>query len=893
MSASRSLTNPFRLDGPDASTFPPGSSPRSPWLGLTLLVLFLSLLLASVLRPADAATVPVGFSDRQIATGFTSPTALTALPDGRVLAMQQNGVIKIIKGDVMLSTNFWGVPNVDSSNERGCLGITPDPNFATNHFIYVYCTIAISGGSANRVIRVTEAADVMVAGSEVVITTLPNVPSATRWHMGGALKFGVDGKLYIAVGNHEDNPQPVATANSQNLANPFGKILRINADGTVPSDNPYFNTSGAYKAIWNIGHRNPFAFDIQPTTGRMFIGDVGQGTWEEINDGTRGGNYGWPAFEGPETNAQYDPPFYAYNHSTGGCAITGTVFYNPTVAQFPAAYVGKFLFQDFCQGNIRTLDTSTAAVGAFVTGISFPTNMVISPDGSLYYMARNQQTGNPNPGGGTLSKITYTGSQAPRITLNPQSQTIVVGGPVTFTFAADGATSYKWQKNGADIAGATTTSYTIPATVIGDNGAKFRGVATNSFGSATSAEATLTVTTNHFPVAGITAPAVGSMFESGATISYSGTGTDQEDGTLPASAFTWQVDFQHDSHTHPFIPATTGSKTGSFVVPDFEAGEANTWMRIYLTVRDSGGSTHTVSRDVYPAKLLSTMTPVGTPTNGWGPIEKDMSVGEQAAGDGRTITIGNIPYAKGIGVHAPSEIIYNLNGTCSGNFVSDVGVDDEVGDNGSVVFQVYLDGVLAFDSGIMRGTDPRDNVNVSVAGKNQLRLVVTDAGDGKSYDHADWAGARVMGCGAAPPLTISALSVKDTANAADWSIRVNAQPNDQSHGDRTFTFVSLPTAITGAQWIRTANDSKGYASTPLVTFNISAAADVYVSLDDRVAKPSWVDATWTDTATDVVVRESSTVTRNFSVYRKNFPAGQVSLGAWNNTGSTLYSIFVK
>jgi hypothetical protein len=696
------------------------------------------------------------------------------------------------------------------------------------------------------------------------------------------------------VGNHEDNPQPVGSANSQNLANPFGKIVRINADGTVPSDNPWFNTANAYKANWNIGHRNPFAFDIQPGTGRMFIGDVGQGTWEEVNDGRAGANFGWPAFEGPETNAQYDPPFYAYNHSSGGCAITGTAFYSPVTNQFPASYVGKFLFQDFCQGNIRVLDPANAAVTNFVTGISFPTNMVVSNDGSLYYMARNQQTGNPNPGGGTLSKITYTGSQAPRITLNPQSQTIVVGSPVTFTFAADGATSYKWQRNGVDIAGATSTSYTISSTVVGDSGARFRGVATNSFGSAFSSEAVLTVTTNRFPVATIVTPALNSMFTSGGTLTYSGTGTDQEDGNLPASAFTWQVDFQHDSHTHPFIPATTGATSGSFTVPDFEGGEANTWLRLFLTVRDSQGATHTAFRDVYPSRQLSTMTPVGTPTNGWGPIELDKSVGEQAAGDGRTITLGGIPYAKGIGVHAPSEIRYNLGGQCSGNFVSDVGVDDEVGDNGTVVFQVYLDGVLAYDSGVLRGTDARQNVNVSVAGKNELRLVVTDAGDGKGFDHADWAGARVMGCTTAPPpLTISALSAKDTANAADWSIRSNAQPNDQSHGDRTFTFVSLPSAITGAAWIRTANDSKAYASTPLVTFNINVAADVYISLDDRIARPAWVDATWTDTATDVVVRESSTTTRNFSVYRKRFNAGQVSLGAWNNTGSTLYSIFVK
>jgi YVTN family beta-propeller protein len=147
--------------------------------------------------------------------------------------------------------------------------------------------------------------------------------------------------------------------------------------------------------------------------------------------------------------------------------------------------------------------------------------------------------------------------------------------------------------------------------------------------------------------------------------------------------------------------------------------------------------------------------------------------------------------------------------------------------------------------------------------------------------------------GASPTLAISNMSVKDTANAADWSIRTNLQTNDQSHGDRTFTFSTVPSLVAGAQWIRTANDSKAYTGNPLVTFDINTAADVYVAMDDRIARPAWVDATWTDTGSEVIVRESSTTTRPFSLYRKRFNAGQVSLGPWNNSGSTNYSIIVK
>jgi glucose/arabinose dehydrogenase len=999
-------------------------------LALPKLALFVA---GSCLWPfaLEAATVPVGFADQRIATGLTSPSAMAVTPDGRVLVTQQNGEVRIIKNDVLLPTPFYTV-DADFTFERGLLGVVTDPGFATNHWVYLYFT-ARTPAPHNRILRVTEANDTVVSGSEQVILDLPNVPSGTKWHMGGALRFGTDGKLYVAVGNHEDDPQPVASSNSQKLTNPFGKILRINPDGTVPSDNPFFNTTGAYRAIWSYGFRNPFTFAIQPGTGIMFVNDVGQGSWEEVNRGQRGGNYGWPAVEGSGSDTRYLNPAHAYSHSDG-CAVTGGAFYNPTSPQFPASYVGKFLFADFCRGWIRLLDPANNAVTPFVTGISFPVNLEVAANGSLYYLARNQATGTPNPGGGTVSKITFTGSQAPRITLHPESQTIFLGDPVTFTVAADGATGFQWQRNGQDIAGATSPTYTIATTMLSDDGARFRALARNAAGSAASSEATLTITTNHFPRGTILTPAAGSSYADGEDIVFSGSGTDQEDGSLPPSAFTWQVDFQHDTHQHPFMPPTSGISSGSFTSTAPGGHDlANVWYRLYLTVRDSGGQTHSSARDVRPRTHVSDMSFSGTPANGWGPVERDMSNGETAAGDGHTITLDAIPYAKGLGVHAPSDVRYALGGTCSGKFIADVGVDDEVGSGGSVVFQVWLDAVKAFDSGVVTQGSARQVVNVGVAGTNQLRLVVTDGGDGMARDHADWAGARVTGCGAAPacptasaggpwqntaftaqtgtftaefdvtpsaspvngmvglspaagttwtafativrfnetghldarnggayqaasvvpysPNTsyhfrmevnvpahtysvwvrpeggteqalglnyafrseqasatslrnwaaglnttpagslsvcgftvtpggggskIASINVRDAANAANWSIRSNLRAGDTSYGDRTYTFASVPAALAGAAWVRTANSSKAYTGTPLVTVTLSVAADVYLSIDDRVARPSWL-ASWVDTGTDLVVRESATVTRTLSVYRRSFPAGPVDL----------------
>jgi hypothetical protein len=180
---------------------------------------------------------------------------------------------------------------------------------------------------------------------------------------------------------------------------------------------------------------------------------------------------------------------------------------------------------------------------------------------------------------------------------------------VTFSVRASGPAPlrYQWQRNGATIAGATAQDYTIASVAQADSGARFRAIVTNDFGSTTSAEAVLAVSANQAPTATITTPAAGTLYSGGMVMSYAGTGSDPEDGTLPASAFTWQVDFHHDTHSHPFMAATTGARSGSFTISTTGETSANVWYRIYLTVRDSSGATHTVQRDVMPRKVSLTL----------------------------------------------------------------------------------------------------------------------------------------------------------------------------------------------------------------------------------------------------------------------------------------------
>jgi hypothetical protein len=142
-------------------------------------------------------------------------------------------------------------------------------------------------------------------------------------------------------------------------------------------------------------------------------------------------------------------------------------------------------------------------------------------------------------------------------------------------------------------------------------------------------------------------------------------------------------------------------------------------------------------------QYLSSMSNIGTAVNGWGPYEKDTSNGEILQGDGHPITIAGVTYTKGLGTHAASDISYNIAGLNFTHFISDLGVDDEEGGAGSVHFLVYLDGAQVYDSGTVRGGQAARHIDLNVTGKSTLRLVVTDNGDGKDSDHADWAGAKL------------------------------------------------------------------------------------------------------------------------------------------------------
>jgi glucose/arabinose dehydrogenase len=402
------------------SSWPKGSWPKGLSNGIACAIAIALLLCAWSLR---AATLPAGFAETQYGANVgTSPTAMEFALDGRLFVCLQGGDLRVISNGNLLPTPFVTVAT-SANGERGLLGIAFDPDFANNQFVYVYYTVS-TGPIHNRVSRFTANGDVAVVGSETPILDLDNLSTATN-HNGGAIHFGPDGKLYVAVG---ENANP---ANSQSINTRLGKILRINPDGTIPPDNPTTfpgiagSPSGVNQAIWVVGLRNPFTFGFQPGTGRLFINDVGESTWEEINDGIAGSNYGWNICEGfcSPPNPTYRDPLFEYGHGSGpttGCAIVGGAFYNPAINQFPASYSGKYFFDDLCSGWIRLFDPSNNTASGFAIGISSPVDLKVGPEGSLYYLAQGN--------GGQVWKISFVATPTPSPTPTP----LIISGTVSY-----------------------------------------------------------------------------------------------------------------------------------------------------------------------------------------------------------------------------------------------------------------------------------------------------------------------------------------------------------------------------------------------------------------------------------------------------------------------------
>jgi len=291
---------------------------------------------------------------------------------GRLFIVDQSGIIRIFdqNTNTLIGTNYLDITGqVLHGGERGLLGLTFHPNFESNGYFYVNYIHDLSGDT--RISRFTAASPTtngpVNAGTELIILTIDQ-PGSTN-HKAGDLSFGPDGYLYIAVGDGGGSGDTDNRA--QNPADLLGKMLRIDVDNPdvgfnygIPPDNPFVGVPTYREEIWSVGVRNPWRFSFDRLTGDMYIADVGQGAWEEVNfepAGTGGRNYGWRCYEGNHTYntagclpaSNYTFPVFEYDHSaTGGRSITGGFVYRGT--DVPSLY-GWYVLTDYVSGNFWLL----------------------------------------------------------------------------------------------------------------------------------------------------------------------------------------------------------------------------------------------------------------------------------------------------------------------------------------------------------------------------------------------------------------------------------------------------------------------------------------------------------------------------------------------------------
>lgn len=308
----------------------------------------------------------------QVVTGLSSPLDLQASPDNtnRLFVVEQGGRIKIIQNGAVAATPFLDISSkVTNSGEMGLLGLAFHPSYAQNRKFYVNY-VRTNAGQRQTVIAeyLTTSTDANVADpNSERIMLVQNQPFDN--HKGGQLAFGPDGFLYIGLGDGGSSGDP--NGNGQNTQTLLGKMLRISVDPPfatgkqygIPGDNPFF-ASGGLPEIWAYGFRNPWRFSFDSSGGRLFVGDVGQNSFEEVDLVTKGANYGWNVMEGthcfnPSTNCNQTGltlPIHDYPRTDGTTVIGGYVYRGTAVTNLPGAYV----FGDFGNGKIWMLQQNNS-----------------------------------------------------------------------------------------------------------------------------------------------------------------------------------------------------------------------------------------------------------------------------------------------------------------------------------------------------------------------------------------------------------------------------------------------------------------------------------------------------------------------------------------------------
>ena len=412
-------------------------------------------------------------------TGLDWPVALAFASDGRIFFSEAfTGRIRIIENGTLLPTPFYKLHDAATDFERGVLGLTLDPRFPALPWMYAYYTLndTANGTVHNRIVRIRANGD-SGAFQDVLLDRIP----AGEWHNGGPIAFGPDGKLYALAGDAE-NRTLIPTTYPQDLLSLAGKVLRMNPDGTVPTDNPFYGNSSANPYIYTYGHRNMFGLAFHPATGKVYITENGPDCNDEVNLLIPGRNHGW----GPnETCSEPPPPPYNTNQD-GPNPVLPLVWYTPTIAPTNAiiysgpnftSFQGDLIFGDFNTGSLRHLDLEPPDYDRVVNQsviLQVPEGILDveeGPDGAIWFTTQS-----------TLYRFVDT-SPHPRASFTATPNPVDVGVPVTFNASASSdasgtIVSYAWEfGDGAKGSGivavhayAAKGTYTVALTVVDNDG---------------------------------------------------------------------------------------------------------------------------------------------------------------------------------------------------------------------------------------------------------------------------------------------------------------------------------------------------------------------------------------------------------------------------------------
>lgn len=643
---------------PIRRTFHPSPSRqywRDPILrGLLTLLAFSSFFTSR----AYAQNLPPGFSQTVIADGMRLPTDLAFASDGRLFIAEKRGTIRALEPDGTLRVQpvISIDDEVNNAGDRGLLSIALDPNFLSNGYIYLLYTVDPVYGSPEesadepsfgRLTRytLTAASGRYLAdpASRLILigaSSQEGFPSCYNTHTIGAVRFGLDGSLFVSAGDgaskdyvdygqnatsmaHECEElfgaaQDIGALRAQSLDSLAGKVIRVNpANGQGLASNPFYtgNPADFRSRVWAYGFRQPYHFTVRPNSqspGVLYLGDVGSSQWEELDVVLPGENHGWPCWEGnapmylyqedvhtASTCAQVPPavvkyPTIAYSHAdpgtngfTGNAAVGG-VFYTGT--QYPAPWRGQYFFSDYVGSWFRALpptgleipNTDPQGISQFFAdGLEAPVTLNVDPiSGNLVYASIER---------GEIRMLSYLATQQPPVlsaTVTPRFGAAPL--PVLFNASASTdpegeALSFLWTFSD----GPTDTRPQFSRTFSQEGNYSVSLTVTDPTGRSASATYAISVG-NTPPVGQIVSPTDGSTVVVPGNVQLEADGADSEDASLPDSAYTWVVDLMHDTHIHYDWFTATG-QTASFRIEAH--GEGDISYRIRLTVTDSGGLT--------------------------------------------------------------------------------------------------------------------------------------------------------------------------------------------------------------------------------------------------------------------------------------------------------------